>query len=366
MPDYSIPSWLQGPAAPNPASAFISSLGHGIQIGQDNARRAAAANELSARMAMEQQRLQKQIEQEQLAMTLKQQQQQQENLVAQQRLEVQKSYNEQRGDLQKQGLAQAQQKVDAVAKQAAAKFAAQNQYQNSLKQIQAAEDSGQITKADADHARRNSLLQFGPQMGVTVASLAAAMVKPNTEFAPKEVQVGDHKLLQLSPNRYSEEKADKLPASVATIPIGEGINSGTMRGSTSDPRIAAYLQKLDSDQAAKAAARAPKTAAPADDTAAPESIPGLRMPQGILPIAPGAPADLMGAPTGGVAPDAGAGAPPPTAPKRFRWDKDKKRLVPVASVAPVSDEEYLAANPDDPELQADDTETADDEDLQPA
>jgi len=158
MAEYPFPNWIRPPD-------IADEYARGLQIGQQ--------------AASEQQRLQ-----------MQQEESQRQHLFEQQKLNVQKAYQDQQLAMQKQELEQAT-KLNALKTQdAAARLAAQQQYQ------QWVNSGGDPTEG---------LMRFGPQMGETMsgyAGLAKDITQQRHPFVPHEIQVGDQRLMQTSQNAY--------------------------------------------------------------------------------------------------------------------------------------------------------------------
>lgn len=339
-PDYSTPSWLQAPAAPNPATAFIGGLGHGVQIGRDRARMAQQAQEMSARLAMEQRRMDQQRQQEELAMTIKQQQLQQDNMIALQKLEIEKSYRDQQNEVRKGVLEQQQKRVALVAQQAAQKFAAQNEYQKALSEIDAMAENGDLSDDAAADARQQALLKFAPMMGAPLGSLAQ-LAKSRFNPSIEVIKGPDGKLVRVL--RRSPENVQLLDRPTtgdrATVtPFGV-----TYSGDPNTPEMKARI----------AAATAPSTNAP----------PGRGLINSLLDSITGRNKPNTNAPTATPAPTtAPAPVGSPATPKSRYIYKDGKIIDRGASGGVSMDE---SSTPDENNLVAEAASLFSDEELAP-
>lgn len=248
--NYALPPWLAGPAAPNPASSFISNLHTGVTLGMEQQRLARSVQQMNAQIAMQERRLAQEQERENMAMVLKQQQMQQEMLMQQQRLEVTRAYQQEQADLKREALKQTKERIDTIAQTAARKFSAQQGYQKTMRDIDDAEQSGQLTSEQADDARQRTLMQFGPAMGAPLGSLQQ-LSRPR--FKPTEMDVGGTKMIQASPQHWIRKNPPVAGMKASVDPLTGEVK---YTGSADDPQMQSLIERENAKKAAKAAAKA--------------------------------------------------------------------------------------------------------------
>jgi hypothetical protein len=185
-----LPNWLR-PA--DPAAHFMEAFRVGAQIQEANQRLAQSARQTDQQTALERQRLLQNQQYEQQRIGVQQQQvqleaerSQQEMLRHEQQIEMTRAYRDEQMQLQKARLDEAAKYNQARTQQAAAKFAQQQQYQQTLEQIDKAVDAGQITKEDGDKAKARAIVNFSGQTA-TGGAAALRYLKPPNQAQPPAV-----------------------------------------------------------------------------------------------------------------------------------------------------------------------------------